>query len=483
MSPTATATSRRVPPPRDRRMLGNPFVRLATDVGAEIRVRRDGGYPPGPMDFDMGRTLQMSRDPLPILLSLYEEHGPIFAVRLFHHPVVFMLGPEGNHFVTVTNPENFHWREGSFGDLIPLLGDGLLTIDDAYHDRAREIMMPAFHRKQIAAAVATMVREAEAAIADLPSGEVVDFYEWMRGLAMRIAMRALLGLDPDEAGKGAAAAEHFERALRFYGIDYPLRLLRGPRTPWSKMLASRRVLDEIVFEEIAQRRANPDPGKTDILSLLLEVRDEAGEGFTDKEVRDQVMTLMFAGHDTSTSTLSFMMHELARHPEVVQRLQAEIDEVLGEEPPTVDPLEREMPYLDMVLDEVLRLYPPAWIGPRRAVRNFEFGGHEVSTGAYVNYCSWASHRIPEVFPEPEAFVPERFLPERKAALPRGAYVPFGGGRRICIGKRFGQTEVKLVAAMLLQRLRLDALPGRTMTVRQMPTLSPRGGLPMRVLPR
>ena len=115
-----------------------------------------------------------------------------------------------------------------------------------------------------------------------------------------------------------------------------------------------------------------------------------------------------------------------------------------------------MPYLDMVLDEVLRLYPPAWIGPRRAVREFEFGGYTVPRGAYVNYCSWASHRIPEVFPDPEAFIPERFTRERKAALPRGAYVPFGGGSRICIGKRFGQTEVKLVATMLLQRLRLDA---------------------------
>ncbi|HYC82359.1 MAG TPA: cytochrome P450, partial [Solirubrobacterales bacterium] len=130
-----------------------------------------------------------------------------------------------------------------------------------------------------------------------------------------------------------------------------------------------------------------------------------------------------------------------------------------------------------------RLYPPAWVGPRRAVRDFEFGGYSVPRGAYVNYSSWASHRLPEVFPEPEAFIPERFTRERKAALPRGGYVPFGGGQRVCIGKRFGQTEVKLVTTMLLQRLRLEALPGRAMTVRQMPTLSPRGGLRMRVAPR
>jgi cytochrome P450 len=200
-------------------------------------------------------------------------------------------------------------------------------------------------------------------------------------------------------------------------------------------------------------------------------------------VRDQVMTLMFAGHDTSTSTLTFMMHELARHPDVVAKLCEEQDRVLDGATPDIDVLEREMPYLEMVLDEVLRLYPPAWIGPRRAVGDFEFNGHSVRRGAYVNYSSWASHRIPEVFPDPEAFIPERFTRERKAALPRGAYVPFGGGQRICIGKRFGQTEVKLVATMLLQRLRLDAMPGRVMTVRQMPTLSPKGGLPMRVLPR
>jgi cytochrome P450 len=302
----------------------------------------------------------------------------------------------------------------------------------------------------------------------------------MRNLAMRIAMRALLGLDPDEAGKGAAAAKHFERALGYYGIDFHLRLLRGPGSPWRKMVSSRKILDEIVFGEIERCRAAPDPTRRDILSLLVGVRGEGGEEFSDREIRDQVMTLMFAGHDTSTSTLTFMLHELARHPEAARRLREEQDDVLDGATPSPHQLEREMPYLEMVLDEVLRLYPPAWIGPRRAVREYEFGGYTVPRGAYVNYCSWASHRLPEVFPEPEAFIPERFTRERKAALPRGAYVPFGGGSRICIGKRFGQTEVKLVATKLLQSLRLDALPGRTVTIRQMPTLSPQGGLPMRV---
>jgi cytochrome P450 len=466
------------PVARPPQMKANPLRRVGEDLVAEWRGR--GKFPPGPTNFSWARTLQINGDPLPLLLGAYEEFGSIFTMRLLHSPVVFMLGPEANHFVTVAHPENFHWRESSFGDLIPLLGDGLLTIDEDYHDRARAIMMPAFHREQIVAATEAMTVEADRAIAALPVGQVVDVYEWMRNLAMRIAMRALLGLDPDEAGKGAAAAHHFERALEYYGIDFHLRLLRGPGSPWSKMNRSREVLDEIVFAEIARCRAHPDPARRDILSLLCGARGAGGEEFTDSEIRDQVMTLMFAGHDTSTSTLTFMLHELARHPEATRRLREEQDRVLQGETPTALQLEKEMPYLDMVLDEVLRLYPPAWIGPRRAVREFEFGGHTVPKGAYVNYCSWASHRLPEVFPQPEAFIPERFARERKAALPRGAYVPFGGGSRICIGKRFGQTEVKLVATKLLQRLRIESLPGRTMTIRQMPTLSPRGGLRMRV---
>jgi cytochrome P450 len=469
------------PVARPPEMSGNPIRRVVGDLWDEWRGR--GKFPPGHNDFSWPRTHQIAHDPLPLLLGAYEEFGPIFSLRLLHSRVVFMLGPEANHFVTVGHPENFHWRESSFGDLIPLLGDGLLTVDEDYHDRARAIMMPAFHREQVAASTEAMTLEAERAIAALPAGQVVDVYEWMRNLAMRIAMRALLGLDPDEAGKGAAAAEHFERALGYYGIDFQWRLVRGPGSPWRKLLSSRQVLDEIVFGEIERRRAHPDPGRRDILSLLIAARGEGGEEFTKREIRDQVMTLMFAGHDTSTSTLTFLLHELARHPEVTRRLREEQDRVLGGADPTPQQLEKEMPYLEMVLDEVLRLYPPAWIGPRRAVREFEFGGCTVPRGAYVNYCSWASHRLPEVFPQPEAFIPERFTRERKAALPRGAYVPFGGGSRICIGKRFGQTEVKLVATKLLQRLQLDALPGRTVTIRQMPTLSPRGGLKMRVSPR
>ena len=388
-----------------------------------------------------------------------------------------MLGPAANHYVLVSHAPNFHWREGDFGQLTPLLGDGLLTIDGDYHRRARRIMLPAFHHESIAATVDTMVAEAQRALGSWQVAQRVDVYHWARELAMRIAMRALLGLDPDDRDSGARAAYHFERALGFYGTGPFARMHRGPGSMWRRMHGSRRILDEIVYAEIRRRRSR-EQDATDILGLLLAARDEDGSGFSDEDVRDQLMTLMFAGHDTSTSTITFLLYELARHPEALRRIRAEQDEVLGALAPTATDVATGLPLLDMTLDETLRLYPPAWIGPRRAVEAFEFEGHHVPAGAYVAYCSWASHRLPEVFPDPEAFVPERFSPERKAALPKGAYVPFGAGSRTCIGMRFGQLEIKAVVTLLLQQFRPELPGGHVLHVRQMPTLSPTDGLPM-----
>ena len=456
-----------------RRIIGDLYAERAAPVP----------YPPGPNDFNIERTFRFVRDPLPILLPLYQEFGPIFSARVFHGRVVFMLGPAANHFITVSNADKFHWRTGSMGDLVPLLGDGLLTIDGDYHRRARRIMLPAFHRERIAAAHDTMVEETLQALDGWHDGEVLDLYHWARRLTLRVAMRALFGLDPDEQGKGAQAAIEFERALSFYGTDFAVRIMRGPRTPWSRMQAARRALDQIVYGEIERRRKQPDPERTDVLSMLIEATDaEDGSRLSNSEVRDQVMTLLFAGHDTSTSTISFLLYELARHPAALAKLLVEQDRVLGNRMPTAAELMsgETLPELEMVLDETLRLYPAAWVGPRRAVETFEFGGHEVPAGAYVNYSSWASHRLPDVWPEPEAFVPERFAPEAKAKLPKGAYIPFGGGSRTCIGMRFGQLEIKTVVTLLLQRHRLELVPGRTMTVRQMPTLSPREPLEMTV---
>src|SRR5829696_833171 len=453
-------------------------------VRSDLRSQRAsrGRFPPGELSFSMRRTREFERDPLPLLLRLYGEHGPVFSIRLVYAPVVFALGPEANHHITVSNASNFRWRDGGMRDLIPLLGDGLLTTDGEYHRRARRIMLPAFHRDQVAAATGTMVEETERALESWRPSQRLDLYAWTRRLALRIAMRALFGFDPDRGARDGEMAEEFEHVLGYWGRDYTAQMLRGPGSPWRRMIRTRGLLDRVIFTEIERRRASGERGH-DILSLLLDAEDEDGSRLSLGELRDQVMTLLFAGHDTTTSTVTFLFHELAKTPGEVAPLVHEL-RALGGAPPTPAQLAGGLPRLDMAVDETLRMYPPAWIGPRRSIEPFELHGVEVPGGVLVNYCSWASHYLPHVFPEPSHFRPERFTPENRAKLPKGAYVPFGGGSRTCIGMRFGQLEIKAIASAILRRFQLEpADPGRTVTIRQMPTLSPRGGLPMVVRER
>jgi cytochrome P450 len=460
----------------------NPLLAIVKDLQAERAS--EVPFPPGDTDFSMARTRRFTEDPLPLLLEAYARYGPVFTLRLFHGNVVFMLGPEANHYITVSHAANFQWRESHFRDLISFLGDGLLTTDGEYHRRSRTAMLPAFHRERIAASIDVMREETERALRTLTPGAEVDLYAWTRALALRIAMRALFGLDPDgRQAREVDAAGLFEQALGFYATPVPLRILRGPGTPWRRQQQATRALNRILYAEITRRRATGERGE-DVLSLLLDAHDEQGVGLSNTQVRDEVMTLLFAGHDTTTSTVAFMFYELSSQPEVVAAMVAEQDALLAGSPPTAEQLmSGEMVQLEQVLDETLRMYPPAWIGPRRSLEAFEFQGHTVPGDAFVNYCSWASHHLPDVYPEPERFRPERFAPEAKARLPKGAYVPFGGGSRTCIGMRFGQLEVRTIATLLLQRCSLEVAPDFELSIRQMPTISPRRGMPVRVRPR
>ncbi len=462
-------------PPAER-SLG--VARVAYDIRDELS--RGGTLPPGEMSFSLRRTHRFQRETLQMLLAFYERYGPIYSFRSLHRPVVALIGPDANHFVTVSGAENFSWRRGMFGEqLIPLIGDGLITTDWEYHDRARQIMMPAFHRRRLDAAVEVMVDEARRALGEWSAGGTVDFYEWGRDVAMNIAMRALLGLDPHSGGLGHEAAVAFERALAFYDTETWMMLLRGPGSPWARMQSSRRRLDQIIFGQIEARRGAPARGD-DILSMLLEARDEDGEGLTAHELRDQMMHLLFGGHDTTSSTLSFLIYELSRNQHVLERVLDEQDSMLRGRAPTAEDLLNGLPYLSLVVDETLRLYPPVWFGPRMSVKPFEFAGHRVPAGVHIIHSSWVTHRLPEVFPNPEAFIPERFEPEARRQLAPGAYIPFGGGQRICIGKRFGQLVVKAVATTVLQSFRCELTPGYALKVGKLPTLSPEGGLPVRI---
>jgi cytochrome P450 len=457
----------------------NPVLRLVGDLRAERRVPVP--LPPGETSPSLDRTRRFARDPLTLLLDAYERYGPVFTLRIFHGPVVFMLGPQANHFITVSHADHFTWRDGHMGDLMPLLGDGLLTIDGDFHKRSRRIMLPAFHRERIAAALGTMRTEIDAALAPWHDGARLDLYAWTRHLALRVAMRALFGLDPDgRLARQTDAATDFEHALGFWSRDYFLQIMRGPFTPWARLRRARSRLDALIYDEISRRRRSGERGE-DVLSLLLDAQDDDGSKLSDQHVRDEVMTLLFAGHDTTTSTVAFMFYELSRNPNEEARLAAEIDDrdLEAAELMAPDALLR----LEMVLDETLRLWPAAWIGPRHAARTFEFHGVQVPAGVPVNYSSWVSHRLPDVWDDPHGFRPERFAPEAKARLPKGAYVPFGGGSRTCIGMRFGQLEVKAIATSILRRWRLEVDPRYDLRVRQMPTIGPRDGLPVTVRAR
>lgn len=467
------------PPPLENE---NPLMMVISDLRRQRSP--EVPYPPGDTDFSIKRTLRFSEDPLPILLDAYERYGPVFSLRVFHGLVIFMLGPAANHYITVSHASSFIWRESHFRDLTALMGDGLLTTDGEFHRRSRLIMLPAFHRERIASAISVMQQETERALSSFEVGGEIDLYFWTRRLALRIAMRALFGLDPDGTrAREIDAASLFEEALSFYSTPYPARMLRGPRTPWSRLMNASRRLNRMIYGEIKERRASGRRGE-DIMSMLLDATDEQGAALSDSQIRDEVMTLLFAGHDTTTSTLTFLFYELACNPQALARLVSEQDEVLSGCAPDDKQLNGEMlPQLEMAIEETLRKYPPAWIGPRRSVRSFEFEGIPIPNDAYVNYSSWASHHLPDVFPDPDQFLPQRFSPEGKAAMPKGAYVPFGGGSRTCIGMRFGQLEIRTIASAILGRFSLKLAEGFQLSIRQMPTLSPRDGMPMLVQSR
>jgi cytochrome P450 len=417
-------------------------------------------FPPGDTRFSMARTRAFTRDPLTLLLGAYDRYGPVFTQRVFHQNIVFVLGPEANHHLLVSNAANYEWRTGHYGDLMPLLGDGMLAIDGAFHRLSRKAMLPMFHRERIAQAMVLMNEEVDAALDGWHDGQRLDLYHWTRELALRIAMRALFGLDPDRTRDQIDAAREFENALAFWSKEYIFQVLRGPGSPWRRMRTAAKRLDTVIYAEIDRRRAAGVLGD-DLLGLLLATtQDEDGELLlTDRNIRDEVMTLLFAGHDTTTSTVAFLFYELSRHAHLVEAEDFE---------------------LSTALDETLRLYPPAWIGPRRTIDQATIAGVTIPARVPVEYSSWVSHHLPDVWDDAFAFKPERFAGPNRDRIPKGAYVPFGGGSRTCIGMRFGQAEIHVIASKILSRFRLELEPGYTLRVRQMPTIGPRDGLPVTV---
>jgi cytochrome P450 len=430
--PTVAATP---PPPIENRIA----IRTGRDIVRELRIRRNGRIPRGNHWPSLSNTWIGLTDPLRFLLSHYERYGPVFTVRSLHEPVVWALSPTANQQILVGQFDAFSWRRGRFRDLEPLLGDGMLNIDGDYHREMRKLLLPAFHREQVEASTTVMLEEARNAADELQPGRI-DVYGWVRDVALRIALRGLLGMrgDSDRAHRMAVA---FSRALDLYGLPLPVQMLRGPGSPYAHAQGGRKALDELIYGELRERRAAGDPG-AGALGMLLAATDAGGEPLPDKAVRDQAVTLLFAGHDTTTATLTFLLYELGRSLDARDAVEAELDAVLGRGAPTVAHLGGTgLPVLERTISETVRRYPPAWVGPRRTVRDVTLDGVTSRPGSpsttargrrttcpSFGRTRWRSVRTGSC---PTRSQPGRRAPTSRSAAARGCAWGCGSGSTSC----------------------------------------------------
>lgn len=418
--------------------------------------------------------------------SLFGAGGP-FGAPAFFRETAERYGPIASfplglrRFYLVSEPalveELLVSRAGAFVKgrgtqrLERLLGRGLLTSNGAPHLRQRRLVQPAFHRERIAGYAATMIERAERFADRLTLDLPLDIGAAMHRLTLGIAAETLFGADVD------ADAEAIGRALDASMASFPLAVMPLgelldllPMLPVTRRFnGARAQLDAIVYRIIAQRRAEPrDRG--DLLSMLL-AADDGGAAMDDRQIRDEAMTMLLAGHETTANALSWAWWLLARHPAVQARLQAEVDAVLGDRPPRFDDLPALRTTRDVVA-EVLRLYPPAWVVGRRAIAPVELGAWRVARGSLVVASQFVVHRDPRWWHAPEDFRPERWSNGETATLPKFAYFPFGGGNRICIGESFAWTEVVLVLAAVARRLRFVPADERDPGIAASVTLRP-----------
>ncbi len=416
-------------------------------------------------------------DPFGFVGGRFATYGDVYYAPSGGVGLYVVRRPEHVRELLVTRADAFTKGHSALRGLSRVLGSGLLTSDGEVWRRHRRLANPAFAKKAVGGYVAAMVREAAATRDGLREGQVVDMAAEMTALTLRIVGRTLFGTDV------AADVDAVARAMRVFQTTLALPV--GALGPLGRVLERRAAratadLDAVVGRLFAARRAAPaDP--PDLAQMLLDATDpdDAGARLNEREVRDELVTFLLAGHETTSNALAWALSLLARSPAAEARLCAEIDAVLGGRLPGPDDLER-LPYAEQVVKEAMRLYPPAFVVARRAERDTSVGGYEVPAGSEVIAWLYFTHRDPTAFPDPEAFRPERFEPAAEARLPRGAYVPFGAGPRACIGRAFAMAEAVAALACLYQHHRYEYARARPPRPTGRITLSPGGGVPMRV---
>jgi cytochrome P450 len=406
--------------------------------------------------------------------SSYSELGP---VKMYQ-----FADPELIHEILVEKADKFHKGAVMKRGLVPFIGNGLVTSDGDFWRRQRKLAQPAFHAKRIENYAGTMVDHTLNMLENWRDGRTIRIDREMMKLTLGIACKTLF--DTDVSGDAERVAVLLAEVLditneRFSAvINLPEWLPTPKRARTAKLIAE---LDAIIQRFIDERRkTNEDRG--DLLSMLILAEDENGEHMSDKQLRDEVMTLFFAGHETTANALTWAWYLLSQHAEVRQKLWAEVDSVLGGRAPTLADLSN-LPYSDRVIKEALRLYPPAPGMNREPIEDVTVGGYDVPKGVQLSLSIYAMHRSARYFENPEQFEPERFSPEREKQIPRYAYLPFGGGPRVCIGNMFAMMEARLVLATVAARYDLALLPEPQVVPEQLVTIRPRYGIQMQTIAR
>lgn len=419
--------------------------------------------PPGPRG-SLRVTMGMARDIIRYAGNLFDRYGDVVSVSFAFTPAVMTRHPHHVKHILQDNHANYR-KDSAFTDKVAgaFIGRGLLNVSDpAIWRRNRRLVQPAFHRRQVEG-FAELMRTATEELADdwereFRAGRPVDVNASMSELTLTIIARSVLGLDLD-----AQIVKRFTHAVRTCNevlgdyAQFPLVPLSFPTPAHRRYWRSIAVLNEVVHQVINDHGTGSG-NRDGLISVLIDARDEeTGERLSDREVRDEVMTLFFAGHETSARTLTWLWYQLSRHTEVEERLRAEVETVLGGRPVTIDDLPR-LSYTRQVIQEALRLYPQPPINMRRAVGDDEIGGYPIPAGTRVMFSVYHLHRHPEFWDNPKEFDPDRFDEQAVAGRDRSCYIPFGIGSRICVGNTFAMTEMQIALVTLLQRFRLVIPP-------------------------
>jgi cytochrome P450 len=437
--------------------------------------------PPGPKgNFLLGCASELAHDWPGFCGRCARDYGDIAFYRFLHVPICQVAHPDDIESVLVRNASSFH-KSRDYAALEFILGRGLLTNEGHPWQTQRQLIQPAFRHENISDYARIMAESAAAHLSRWRDKQTCNLHHEMADLTLDIVSKSLFGSkrshDTHAIGTEIAAVmDRFfsQAALSFLLPDgFPI-----PKSP--RLLRSRRHLNRVIFSIIRDRRESPAPA-TDLLQTLLSAADDKGTRMSDVQLRDEIMTLFLAGHETTANALTWTWYLLAQNPVVERSLHDELDQVLAGRAPTFADLPR-LPYTEMVIKESMRLFPPAWGIGRRALRDFDLRGYRIPKGTNVFILQWLTHRDPRFYPEPLRFDPERWRsdPVRSGALPRFAYFPFGGGPRVCIGAGFAMMEATLLLATIAQRYRFALLPDPPVVPFFSVTLRPKHGVPARI---